>query len=119
MVQSFAAAHSQGLRWINREDDAGDRGLRTSKLQYLPADMGAKLRVQTRNELTLLREIPVLKSERLTLEPLREEDRAAYNRLCLDDERNRWWGYDYREDLEGELTTSWRWPAGILRPVWR
>ena len=107
MVQSFAAAHSQGLRWINREDDAGDRGLRTSKLQYLPADMGAKIRVQARNELTFLREIPVLKSERLTLEPLREEDRAAYNRLCLDDERNRWWGYDYREDLEGELTEDY------------
>ncbi|MCI9563211.1 MAG: GNAT family N-acetyltransferase, partial [Oscillospiraceae bacterium] len=99
MVQSFAAAHSQGLRWINREDDAGDRGLRTSKLQYLPADMGAKLRVQTRNELTFLEEIPVLRSERLTLDALKEEDRAAYNRLCLDDERNRWWGYDYREDL--------------------
>ena len=107
MVQSFAAAHSQGLRWINREDDAGDRGLRTSKLQYLPADMGAKIRVQARNELTFLEEIPVLKSERLTLEPLREEDRAAYNRLCLDDERNRWWGYDYREDLEGELTEDY------------
>ena len=30
MVQSFAAAHSGGLTWINREDDAGDKGLRTS-----------------------------------------------------------------------------------------
>ena len=21
-----------------------------------------------------------------------------YNRLCLDDERNKYWGYDYRDD---------------------
>lgn len=107
MVQSFAAAHSQGLTWINREDDAGDRGLRTSKLQYLPADMGSKIRLRARNELASLSEIPVLKSERLVLDGLREEDRAGYNRLCLDDERNRWWGYDYREDLEGELTEDY------------
>ena len=107
MVQSFAAAHSQGLTWINREDDAGDRGLRTSKLQYLPSDMGAKVRLRARNELAALTEIPVLRSERLVLDGLREEDRADYNRLCLDDERNRWWGYDYREDLEGELTEDY------------
>ncbi len=107
MVQSFAAAHSQGLTWINREDDAGDRGLRTSKLQYLPADMGHKIRLTARNELSFLDEIPALESERLTLDALRPEDREAYNRLCLDDERNRWWGYDYREDLDGELTEDY------------
>lgn len=107
MVQSFAAAHSQGLTWINREDDAGDRGLRTSKLQYLPADMGCKIRLRARNELDALAAVPVLKSERLVLDGLRAEDRADYNRLCLDDERNRWWGYDYRADLEGELTEDY------------
>lgn len=107
MVQSFAAAHGEGLRWINREDDAGDRGLRTSKLQYLPAFLGAKVRLLARNELSGLETIPVLKSERLVLDGLREEDRPLYNRLCLDDERNRWWGYDYREDLEGELTEDY------------
>lgn len=107
MVQSFAAAHSRGLTWINREDDAGDRGLRTSKLQYLPAFLGVKVRVLARNELSALGTIPVLKTERLLLDGLREEDKAAYNRLCLDDERNRWWGYDYREDLKGELTEDY------------
>ena len=107
LVQSFAQAHSGGLRWINREDDAGDRGLRTSKLQYLPAFLGAKVRLLARNELSSLGSIPVLRTERLLLDSLREEDRAAYNRLCLDDERNRWWGYDYRDDLEGELTEDY------------
>lgn len=102
LVQSFAAAHGGGLAWINREDDAGDRGLRTSKLQYLPAFLGAKVRVLARNELSGLDTVPALKTERLILDGLREEDRPFYNRLCLDDERNRWWGYDYRDDLEGE-----------------
>lgn len=107
MVQSFAAANAQGLRWINREDDAGDKGLRTSKLQYLPAELGAKIRIRARNELVYLNEIPVLKSERLTLNAITDRDKDAYNRLCLDDERNRWWGYDYRKDLKGELTEEY------------
>lgn len=107
MVQSFAAANAEGLRWINREDDAGDRGLRTSKLQYLPTELGAKVRIRARNELAYLDQIPLLASERLTLDALTEADKADYNRLCLDDERNRWWGYDYRKDLKGELTEDY------------
>lgn len=107
MVQAFAAANAQGLRWINREDDAGDKGLRTSKLQYLPAELGAKVRIRVRNELAYLDKIPLLTSERLTLDAMTEADKEAYNRLCLDDERNRWWGYDYRKDLKGELTEDY------------
>ena len=37
----------------------------------------------------------------------KEKDEAAYNALCLDDARNRWWGYDYRQDLKGELTEDY------------
>lgn len=107
MVQAFAAANAQGLRWINREDDAGDKGLRTSKLQYLPAELGAKVRIRVRNELAYLDKIPLLTSERLTLDAMTAADKEAYNRLCLDDERNRWWGYDYRKDLKGELTEDY------------
>ena len=107
MVQAFAAANAQGLRWINREDDAGDKGLRTSKLQYLPAELGAKVRIRVRNELAYLDKIPLLTSERLTLDAMNEGDKETYNRLCLDDERNRWWGYDYRKDLKGELTEDY------------
>ena len=107
MVQSFAAANSGGLTWINREDDAGDRGLRTSKLQYLPAFLEPKVRILARNELFRLDTVPVLKTERLTLDAIRETDKPLYNRLCLDDEHNRWWGYDYRDDLEGELTEDY------------
>ena len=107
MVQSFAAHFGTGVRWINREDDAADRGLRTSKLQYLPAAMGEKLRITTRNELFDIAEIPSFSSQRLTFDAINEDDRAAYNRLCLDDQRNRWWGYDYRQDLFEELTEDY------------
>lgn len=41
------------------------------------------------------------------MDGLREWDKQAYNALCLDDERNRWWGYDYRKDLKGELTEDY------------
>ncbi|NLU23301.1 MAG: GNAT family N-acetyltransferase [Clostridiales bacterium] len=107
MVQSFAAYYGDGITVINREDDACDRGLRISKTQYHPAHMGAKYRLELGNELDNLREIPTLETPRLTLTALRSADKDAYNVLCLDDERNKWWGYDYREDLKGELTESY------------
>ena len=102
-VQEFARCYAvDGVRYINREDDAGDRGLRTSKLQYLPCELAEKYCFDVKNELESLTEIPTIQSERLTLSPLTEEDRAAYNALCLDDERNKWWGYDYHADWKGE-----------------
>ena len=101
-VQAFAQTFAvDGVRWLNREDDAGDKGLRTSKLQYLPDHLGAKLRFDVQNELYRLGEVPTLSTARLTLSALTEEDAAAYAALCLDDERNRWWGYDFRKDYDG------------------
>ena len=107
MVQAFASYFGSDVMWINRQDDAHDKGLRTSKLQYLPAELAGKVRVAVGTELDILQEIPELKAQRLTLSALREEDKAAYNALCLDDVRNRWWGYDYRQDLKGELTEDY------------
>ncbi len=99
LVQSFAAHYGSDCVWCNREDDARDKGLRTSKLQYLPTALCGKVRLDVGTELDGLRRVPTLKTERLTLTPLRQGDREAYNALCLDDARNRWWGYDYRDDL--------------------
>ncbi len=107
-VQAFAQHFAvDGVHWINREDDAGDRGLRTSKMQYLPTELGEKLCFDVENELRSLDTIPTLCSERLTLSPLTQADQEAYNALCLDDERNRWWGYDYRKDWKGEDLNSY------------
>lgn len=100
-VSEFARYFGDGVRFFNREDDAGDKGLRTSKLQYLPARLADKLCLKTQNELQRIAEIPTLSTARLTLSAFEEKDKAAYNAICLDDERNKWWGYDYRKDYDG------------------
>ena len=106
IAQAFAGHYADGCAWINREDDAADSGLRTSKLQYLPAALGGKVRLQVGTELDILKRVPSLKTERLTLTALRPSDRDAYNALCLDDDRNRWWGYDYRTGLGDKPLTE-------------
>ena len=104
MVQAFADNCGDGCRWIDREDDAADRGLRTSKLQYGPANLAPKYCFEPQNELLKhVREIPELKTERLTLSALTEADIPAYNALVLDGERNRWWGYDDVGGLGGPV----------------
>ena len=106
-VQAFAQEFAvDGVRWLNREDDAGDKGLRTSKLQYLPDHLGAKLRFDVLNELVNITEIPTLTTARLTLDALTDADKTAYAALCLDDDRNRWWGYDFRKDYDGMIATD-------------
>ena len=100
-VSEFARCFGDGVRFFNREDDAADKGLRTSKLQYLPVRLAGKLSIKTQNELQKLTELPVLTTERLTLSAFEEKDKAAYNAICLDDARNKWWGYDYRKDYDG------------------
>ena len=69
--------------------------------------MGKKSVISTRNELAKLDEIPTLTSQRLTMDEIRKADAPVYSRLCLDDERNKWWGYDYKKDLKGELTEDY------------
>ena len=104
LVQAFADAFGEGCEWINREDDAADKGLRTSKLQYGPAKLAPKYRFEPRNELLPhVPEIPELHTQRLTLSALREEDIPAYNALVLDGDRNRWWGYDDVAGLGGPV----------------
>ncbi len=47
--------------------------------------------------------IPELKTARLTLSALTEADIPAYNALVLDQDRNRWWGYDDVGGLGGPV----------------
>ena len=85
LVQAFANAFGGDCQWIDREDDAADRGLRTSKLQYGPAKLAPKYRFEPQNELlSHVKAIPELRTERLTLSALEEADIPAYNALVLD-----------------------------------
>jgi len=47
IVREFANAHTGGaVQYINREDDSGDQGLRTSKLSYQPMELLDKATVK-------------------------------------------------------------------------
>ena len=103
-VQAFARAFAGDVEFINREDDAADKGLRTSKLQYGPVLLAPKYCVEPENGLPArIREIPRLTTERLTLDAIGEKDIADYNRLVLNAEHNRWWGYDDVAGLGGPV----------------
>ena len=95
-VQAFADAFGRDCQWVNREDDAADKGLRTSKLQYGPVKLAPKYCFVPQNALHRhVGEIPELKTQRLTLSALTMEDASAYNALVQDREWNRWWDFTY------------------------
>lgn len=102
MLSEFVRLFGADCRWVNREDDAMERGLRNSKLQYHPVRLAQKFDVDIENILHLIDEIPTIETERLILDAITQCDVDAYGALCLDDAHNRYWGYDYRADLGGE-----------------
>lgn len=107
LVQAFAQEFGGDVKYINREDDAADRGLRKSKLQYSPAMLAPKYCFEPQNEIRHhVEDIPKLKTERLTLSALTQKDISAYNALILNRERNRWWGYDDVAALKGPVQTD-------------
>ena len=86
------------LAVINREDDSGDPGLRTSKQQYHPIGMVHKHLVHVHSPAAAWDGQSGAARGGVVLTPFRERDRAAYLKLNTDVENNRYWGYDYRED---------------------
>ncbi len=98
LAQQFARTFAGDARYLNRMDDAGDLGLRKSKLQYLPVELVQKYNVTPKRAIDLVGKLPVIEGERLTLAPVEREHMAEYARLAGDDVRNRYWGYDWRED---------------------
>ncbi|MCI2069593.1 MAG: GNAT family N-acetyltransferase [Bacilli bacterium] len=103
IVQEFASyALTLGVKYINREDDAGDLGLRTSKLRYNPVCLLHKFQMKLNSSVDLIQTLPTLETTRLLLRPLKEKDIHLYGNLSRDEELNKWWGYDYKKDLNGE-----------------
>ena len=94
------------IKYINREDDSGDKGLRISKTQYQPLCLSHKYLVHINSPAKKLLPDTVLRGEGIVLTGIREGDKRAYTELNIDSENNRYWGYDYREDYinVGEVT---------------
>lgn len=87
------------LAFINREDDSGDPGLRTSKMQYHPIAMANKHLVHIGSPAAKLEPKVSFSHGGVILTEIRESDKQAYLTLNTDIENNRYWGYDYREDI--------------------
>ncbi len=105
LAQQFARTFcGDGVGFLNRMDDAGDLGLRKSKLQYHPVMLVDKYNVFPKRALEGVTRIPRIATERLVLKRLRDEDAAVYARLASDEARNRYWGYDWHEDYEKDAS---------------
>lgn len=106
MAQEFAKAFAvDGVKLINREEDCGDVGLRISKLQYQPVEVKEKNFLHAYTLFDKISAPVLLKTERLTITDINDSDAQTYSKLYLDDELNKWWGYDYKEDLKDNLPT--------------
>ncbi len=115
VAQQFALSFCTDVQYLNRMDDAGDSGLRKSKLQYLPCGLVDKYTLTPLRAIDLIEMEPTVQTERLTLAPITDEYTEAYARLASNVERNRYWGYDYREAYQGEDAPPSEWFLGCIR----
>lgn len=107
MAQEFAKLFATSeIKFINREEDCGDNGLRISKLQYHPIEVKEKNIVKVKTLFDNITSEVLIETERLTITPVCQSDKDNYAKLYLDDNLNKWWGYDYREDLNGSEPTA-------------
>ncbi len=87
------------LTYVNREDDSGDPGLRTSKMQYHPVFIAHKYLVHVGSPAAKIGKTPLLSYGGVVLTGIDERDKKTYLKMNTDIGNNRYWGYDYREDI--------------------
>ncbi len=95
-VKAFA---DKTINRINREEDCGDEGLRISKMRYRPIELKEKYVFTPLTAIDFIPKDTVITTERLTLSDITIDDKENYFKLYMDDELNKYWGYDYHEDL--------------------
>lgn len=108
IAQLFAQTFcGEGVRYINREDDSGDCGLRKSKMQYLPVQLVDKYNLAVKRPIDGLSKLPEIETERLVLREVSDEDVHEFARLARDDELNRYWGYNWHDDAPDDAPDAW------------
>ncbi len=106
VAQEFVRAFAdEEIKFVNREEDCGDTGLRTSKLQYHPCEIKTKNLVTVKTLIEKINSPVNISTERLTISEISESDKDLYARLYTDDDLNKYWGYDYKDDLGNEKPT--------------
>ncbi|MCD8309463.1 MAG: GNAT family N-acetyltransferase [Clostridia bacterium] len=108
MANEFAKHNvTENITTINREDDAGDRGLRKSKLQYNPVALGDKFTVIPHRIIDGISRLPEINGGRVEIREITDTEAQDFYRLETDLERNKYWGYDWREDCKGQPTAEY------------
>jgi len=108
IVSEFAKQFCvNGINYINREDDSGDLGLRRSKMQYKPIKLLDKLFIGIKRSIDELEKVPTILTERLTLKEIEYSDKREYNILSTDEELNKYWGYDYKQEIKQPITDNY------------
>lgn len=68
---------------------------------------GESFRVKIKTECELLDEISEIDFGEISLTQLNDADTEPYARLCRDEETNKYWGYDYKEDFKDGVSDSY------------
>ncbi|MBE7058688.1 MAG: GNAT family N-acetyltransferase [Ruminococcaceae bacterium] len=108
MVQEFAKHNTNDtVCFINREDDMGSEGLRTSKLQYQPIEIKHKYYLTVSTLFDKIISPVKISGEHVILDDITNKDKEALMHLYTDDENNKYWGYDYKEDAPKDITSDY------------
>lgn len=96
-----------GVNKINREEDCGDMGLRISKLQYHPIEIKEKNTVNVILPIDRIKNLEKIDLGELEISTIKRSDSEVYRMLYMDEKVNKYYGYDYKEDLTGEPTKEY------------
>ncbi len=107
LANAFANAFSENAKYINREEDCGEEGLRISKTQYHPIEIRNKYVLRAETEENAVAGIESFSADDLTVATIKKEDSPSYFALYTDETVNKFYGYDYRQDLKGEPTEEY------------